>query len=359
MVSEDFSPIILAWYHKHKRDLPWRKTSEPYLIWLSEIILQQTRVVQGLPYYLKFAQAFPTLESLAIAREDQVLRLWQGLGYYSRARNMHKCARLLVEDYGGAFPRSYLELMKLPGIGRYTAAAIASLAFDLAAPAIDGNAYRVLSRVFGLETDIASAGAFKEFYQLGASLIDETQPGDFNQAVMEFGASVCTPKTPACSGCIFQDNCEANIRGHQQLLPVNSKNIKKRTRYFHYVIFKAGDRLALKQRSKGDIWQGLFDFHLIESSRPLGWDELYSELLRELAGTQIMIADDSAPAKHILTHQTLVTRFWQAEISDSTTNRHILARNGLTLYNRYEIEQLAKPVLITKYLNKRLISIDL
>ena len=359
MISKDFSPLIIAWYSQHKRDLPWRKTRDPYLIWLSEIILQQTRVSQGSPYYLKFVEAFPTLADLAGADQDQVLRLWQGLGYYSRARNMHKCARLILTEHDGHFPSTYEELMRLPGIGRYTAAAIASLAFNVPTPSIDGNVYRVLSRVFGVESDIAGSGTFKEFFQLAEGLMDKSQPGEFNQAMMEFGATVCTPRSPACVDCIFKDNCEANFQSKQLTLPVKSKKIKKRTRYFNYMIVKVGNLLALSQRPEGDIWQGLFEFHLIESDRLRSWDELQSDLMKDLHRSGAMIEEDPEIVKHVLTHQTLMTRFLLAEISDTVSNRSILEINGLTLYNLAEIDSLAKPVLIANYLNKRLISIDL
>ena len=262
---KDFSPLIITWYNQNKRDLPWRNSQDPYLIWLSEIILQQTRVAQGLPYYVKFVRAYPTLAVLAAAEEEEVLRLWQGLGYYSRARNMLKCARLLTKAYNGAFPASFEELKKLPGVGPYTAAAIASLAFGIAVPSIDGNVYRVLARIFGLEADITGARAFREFYQLAADLMDEAQPGVFNQAVMDFGAGICSPKNPGCAGCIFQNRCVANSQGKQQMLPVKLGKVKKRTRHFNYVVIKAGNQLALRRRPGGDIWQGLYEFHLIEA----------------------------------------------------------------------------------------------
>ena len=359
MISTDFSSLILTWYQQHKRDLPWRRTKDPYFIWLSEIILQQTRVDQGLPYYLKFAEEFPTLQDLAAADEARVLRLWQGLGYYSRARNMHKCARLLMDEYSGQFPASYQQLMNLPGIGRYTAAAIVSLSFDRAVPTIDGNVYRVLARVFGVKADISQSATFKIFFELAEKLIDPKNPGDFNQAMMEFGAIGCTPKRPTCLNCIFDTTCEANRQNKQGQWPVKSKKVKQTIRFFNYVLFRIGQKMALQQRPKGDIWQGLHEFHLIETNQLETWDELESPLLSKIGTQYAIVSESPEPVKHVLSHQTLFTKFIEVEIKDTPENHNILAINGLTLYDMVEIDLLAKPVLITKSLNKISISIDL
>ncbi|MEY2629135.1 MAG: Adenine glycosylase, partial [Bacteroidota bacterium] len=234
----NFSKSLIQWYLQNKRDLPWRNTIDPYFIWLSEIMLQQTRVAQGLPYFLRFTEAFPTVFDLAKADEEQVLKLWQGLGYYSRARNLHKTAQQVAFEYNGEFPKSYAELLKLKGIGEYTAAAIASFAYNESVPVVDGNVYRVLSRYFEVETDIASLGAKKEFTQLAAELLPAGEANLFNQAIMEFGALQCVPKNPNCTNCIFSDSCAALQKKKVDQLPVKSKKIKVKTRFFTYLVFE-------------------------------------------------------------------------------------------------------------------------
>ena len=224
----NFSNSLLLWYLQNKRDLPWRNTTNPYPIWLSEIMLQQTRVAQGLPYFLAFTEAFPTILDLAKADEEQVLKLWQGLGYYSRARNMHKTAQIIAFELGGNFPNNYNDLIKLKGIGEYTAAAIASFAFNEVVPAVDGNVFRVLSRYFNIDTDIASSGAKKEFTALAKELIPNDNPALFNQAIMEFGALQCVPKNPNCESCIFNSSCAALQKKKVAELPVKSKKVKDR-----------------------------------------------------------------------------------------------------------------------------------
>src|SRR6185369_7763226 len=222
MRKDFFSSMIIDWYHANHRNLPWRATIDPYKIWLSEVMLQQTRVAQGLPYYERFVCSFPTVFDLAMATEQNVLRLWQGLGYYSRARNLHRCAKEVVEKFNGHFPNSFNELSKLPGIGDYTAAAIASIAFRQPVAVVDGNVYRVLARVFGIEKDITSGEGKKHFFSFANELINKERPDLFNQAVMEFGALHCVPKKPKCGECIFSKSCEANQRNLQAVLPIKS-----------------------------------------------------------------------------------------------------------------------------------------
>ena len=226
MDREIFVNQLIRWYSHQKRDLPWRRTNNPYKIWLSEIILQQTRVNQGMPYYLNFVDKYPTVNDLAAAQEQEVLRLWQGLGYYSRARNLHSCAKMVVGEYDGQFPNKFEELLKLKGIGRYTAAAIASMAFNQVNAVVDGNVYRVLSRVFGLYDDIAETKSAKVFEKLANELIPKDQPGEFNQAIMDFGAIQCTPKSPACAICPLSDSCYAFNKGETEQLPVKTKKVK-------------------------------------------------------------------------------------------------------------------------------------
>jgi len=262
-----FSKKIISWYEENKRDLPWRHTRDPYKIWLSEIILQQTRIAQGLPYYNRFVESFPDIISLADAKEDRVLRLWQGLGYYSRARNLHACAKKVRDELGGIFPQSFQELKKLPGIGSYTAAAIASFAFHEPVAVVDGNVYRVLARVLGSDQDISSSEGKAFFYEKANELIDKRQPDIYNQALMEFGALHCTPQNPKCDSCIFVKSCFAYQNGMQGVLPVNAKKQSIRKRYFTYIVIEYRGRLFMKKRQHGDIWNGLYDFFLIESPR--------------------------------------------------------------------------------------------
>ena len=256
-----FAPKLIDWYHHQRRNLPWRHTRDPYFIWLSEVILQQTRVAQGLPYYQQFTEAYPTVFDLAAAPEQEIMRLWQGLGYYSRARNLSQTAQFIVQEQNGQFPDSYHKLLKLKGIGPYTAAAIASFAYDEAVAVVDGNVYRVLARVFGLATDITSTEGKKQFAQLANELLDVSQPATYNQAIMEFGALQCTPVSPDCLLCPFQANCVANATGQIAKLPVKTKKTKVRERFFNYFVIIKNQEIALKQRTDRDIWQQLYDFY--------------------------------------------------------------------------------------------------
>lgn len=341
---------LLAWYPRHQRDLPWRHTRDPYAIWLSEVILQQTRVAQGLPYYETFLAAYPTVQNLAAAPEAEVLRYWQGLGYYSRARNMHRTAQQVVGEYGGKFPSTYAELLKLRGIGPYTAAAIASFAFDEAVAVLDGNVYRVLARIFGLHSDIAAPSSRKEFQALADQHIPASTPADFNQAIMEFGAIQCTPAKPDCLFCPMQSPCWAFQHGQVALLPVKSKAKASRTRYFHYFVLRHGEQTYLRERREKDIWQGLYDFALAETTVP----ELPpAELMRHLDALGATLdtsqaAEPSAAYRHILSHQKLEARFHPLSLAQplpAATLRDL----GLRAYSADEIEALPKPKLIANY----------
>lgn len=347
-----FASKIINWYQKNKRPLPWREINNTYFIWLSEIILQQTRVAQGLPYYERFIDAFPTIEKLALASEQEVLALWQGLGYYSRARNLHKCAKEVVNRYGGTLPSSYGQLLKLPGIGPYTAAAIASLGFNEPVPVVDGNVYRVLARVFGIKENIADSKSFGLFFERSKELIDKEKPGDYNQAVMELGATICLPQNPTCMECPLEAMCYANERKMQAELPVKVKRIRKRDRFLTYLVFEAGDRLALRKREENDIWKGLFEFYKLEG------DELYSidtlpdiELMSVLLKTKTTIKEEVRLPKHLLSHQTIFNSFIYVCVQPTKEMLSWMQQNNLALYSRKEIEMLPKPVLITRYLN--------
>ena len=264
----DFHLLIDGWYRQNKRDLPWRTTRDPYFIWLSEIILQQTRVDQGMNYYLKFTRNYPTIRHLAEASEQEVLNDWQGLGYYSRARNLHQTAKYIHKELNSSFPESYEKIIKLKGIGPYTAAAIASFAFDEGVAAVDGNVYRVLSRIFDIDLPIDSTQGKKAFQELANSLIPTKNPGDFNQGMMEFGAMQCTPVNPKCEHCPFSERCLAKMHNTIAARPVKAKKTAVRNRYFYYFIFRETDRICIQKRTQKDIWQHLFEFPLLETADP-------------------------------------------------------------------------------------------
>lgn len=351
MIHKQFTSNIITWYNSNKRELPWRSTRDPYFIWISEIILQQTRVSQGLPYYEKFISSFPTIEKLANASQQEVLSLWQGLGYYSRARNMHACAQTISASFQGKFPKTFEELLTLPGIGPYTAAAIASLAFDSPTPVVDGNVYRVLARVFGIENDIADAKSFKIFFDQSKELIDSKIPGTYNQAVMELGATICSPHNPSCDACPLEEFCFARTNKKQKYLPVKIKKVKNRNRYFTYLVIDVEGKLAMSQRNGKDIWQGLYDFALIENKKLLAPDQLESALLNKLIQSGAVIEQEKIMTKHILSHQTIFSSFLYVKAKAGTPVTNMLNENQLVLYSLTEIEALPKPVLISKYLN--------
>lgn len=347
----NFANSIIAWYEVNKRDLPWRNTRNPYLIWLSEIILQQTRVKQGLPYYEKFADTYPTVQDLANANEQDVLRLWQGLGYYSRARNMHATAYHIANELDGVFPNNYKDLLKLKGVGKYTAAAIASFAFDEAVAVLDGNVFRLLARYFGVETDIASNSAFKEFAELAQSLLPVDKSATFNQAMMEFGAMQCSPAKPNCMFCPLQTDCVTFQTGRQEELPIKINKLKIKNRYFHYLIFQLDDKIALKKREEKDIWQGLYDFDLVESDEALDFENVLAKsILNNIEKENWFLESTSTTYKHILTHQRIEARFWHITLKDVKSEVFDLA--NLTFFSLEEIKEIPKPILIANYLEK-------
>ena len=345
-----FSKIVVGWYESFRRDLPWRKSQDAYKIWLSEIILQQTRVAQGLPYYQKIVTAFPDVFSLARAQERDILRLWQGLGYYSRARNLHRCAKEIAKRPGRKFPSSFEELRELPGIGDYTAAAIASFAFNQPVAVVDGNVYRVLSRVFGLHDDIAKSGSKRLFAQLANRIISKDNPGEHNQAIMEFGALHCLPQNPKCDDCPFSKTCVANLHGLQQDLPVKTIKPRTRKRFFHYVVLRHGNRVLMKRRSGKDIWHGLYDFHLIESGARKKTESVIKANDWFQPGSLMTV---SKSTRHLLTHQELSVVFAEIEIKTLQEFQLLSRKLGLHAYSHKRIESLPKPILIQQYLEKR------
>jgi A/G-specific adenine glycosylase len=310
----NFSKILATWYLENKRDLPWRKTDNPYFIWLSEIMLQQTRVAQGMPYYKAFTAAFPTVFDLAAAEEEQVLKLWQGLGYYSRARNLHATAKYIAEDLAGVFPSDYKSLLQLKGIGEYTAAAIASFSFNEVVPVVDGNVYRVLARYFNVTTDIASGKAKKEFTALAKELILKENPALFNQAIMEFGALQCVPKNPNCTICVLNTSCSALSQKKVIDLPVKSKTLKVKTRFLHYLfIVDNNNKTKINKRTAKGIWHNLYEFPLIETEKSEA-DEAILKLIQEKVknNTEIVLLE-SENIIHKLTHQHLHIKFWKVK----------------------------------------------
>lgn len=341
-----FRHQLLAWYADHKRDLPWRNTQDPYPIWLSEIILQQTRVAQGMPYWHAFMEAYPTVEALAEASEEEVLRLWQGLGYYSRARNLHACARQVVNEYGGIFPKSYNELLTLKGIGKYTAAAIASFAFDEAVPVVDGNVFRLYARVFGIYTDISSSKAFNEFFELGKKLIDPTHAADYNQASMEFGATYCKPQQPPCLTCTFSAGCYALSEGKQRELPVKIKKTKVRDRHFQFFVIEHQGKVLMRPRPEGDIWTGLYEFYLMETRTAISTPE--PDFVSP--ENQVVLGEMAGPYKHILSHQRLHAHFIKVNVVDTSVFQAIATKLNLRAVNVDELDSIPKPKLMLRYL---------
>lgn len=344
------SRLLTDWYEINKRDLPWRKTTDPYIIWISEIILQQTRVAQGYDYFLRFTQRFPTVTSLAMADEDEVMKYWQGLGYYSRARNLHATAKIIQQQYHGVFPSTYKEVLALKGVGEYTAAAIVSFAWNQPYPVVDGNVFRVLSRLFALETPIDTTAGKKEFTALAQSLLHPQQAGLHNQAIMELGALQCIPQNPDCAACPLAELCLAYATDTVADYPVKQNKTKTRNRYFHYfhIIYKG--KTWLHRRADKDIWKGLYEFPLIETEQAMDFAELQkTENFHQLfAGIDTLHISLGLPdVKHVLSHQVLYTTFYQVEIGQIGP-----ALDAYQEIDSEEIGNYAVPRLIHIYLEK-------
>ncbi len=339
----DFAQAIIDWYNHHKRDLPWRNTSDPYIIWLSEIIMQQTRVEQGTPYFNRFAGKYPTVADFASADEGEILKLWQGLGYYSRGRNMHYTAQIVMEEHGGYFPSDYDSLLKLKGIGDYTAAAISSFSSNEARAVVDGNVFRLLARYFGIDFPINSSKGKKIFTELANELIDKSQAGTYNQAAMEFGSLVCKPKNPDCPRCPLQPGCDAYRTRRVHELPVKIKNQKVRERYFNYIIAINDRGLLMSKRGPNDIWENLYELPLFETEMKT---EVGSLILQEnfvkAFGNQVHIKSVTGPVKHILSHQKLHATFIELE----NYSEQFVTPNGWKYVKIDDLESLAQPKLI-------------
>ena len=317
--TTDISYLLTEWYKQNKRDLPWRDISDPYRIWISEIILQQTRVNQGMNYYLRFIERFQTVEELAKADEDEVLKYWQGLGYYTRARNLHKAAKQVVSDFNGIFPTQHADILKLAGIGDYTAAAISSFAFNQPYAVVDGNVFRVLARVFGIETAIDSNSGKKEFTQLAQNLLSESDPALHNQAIMEFGALQCVPASPDCNNCPLISHCRAFELNIVSKLPVKSQKTKVSNRYFNYLFIEFQGYTFIQKRTAKDVWQNLYEFPLIETDQLLSSSELiendyFKSLFDDVTETSIL--KTSNPMKHVLSHRVIYAQFISIRVSN-------------------------------------------
>lgn len=317
-----FTTTILNWFALNGRDLPWRHTKDPYAIWLSEVILQQTRIQQGMDYWLRFMQRWPRVENLAEASEDEVLRMWQGLGYYSRARNLHTAARQIVDM--GKFPDTLEDIKRLKGVGDYTAAAIASIAFGLPAAVVDGNVYRVLARHYGIDTPINTTLGKKLFAELAQTLLPADKPAEFNQAMMDFGAIQCTPQSPLCAECPLQESCEALRTGRISELPAKEKKLTIQTRRFTYIYIRCKGKTAIRKRQAGDIWQGL-------------WEPVLSDEPTLLKQARLLRKD----VKHVLTHRILLADFYLLE-----TDSPPALDDEYIWIDESELDQYAVPRLI-------------
>lgn len=348
----NLSDQLIDWYQVHKRDLPWRNISDPYLIWISEIILQQTRVNQGLDYYLRFIERFPNVETLAAAEEDEVLKYWQGLGYYSRARNLHQAAQQIIRDFGGFFPTTYTEVLQLKGVGAYTAAAVCSFAYNLPYAVVDGNVYRVLSRLFAIETPIDSHFGKKEFDSLAQQLIENSVPSLHNQAIMEFGALQCVPVSPNCSDCPLQVYCKAYELKIVEQLPVKSKKTSVKQRFFNYLVIQYNQQIFLQKRTADDIWKNLYEFPLIETDHLLTLEELlennsFCHIFNGIE--QVKILNISKPVHHLLTHRRITAQFITLQIVEKNES----LKQFIEISNT-EIGNFAVSRLVEMYLKKEI-----
>ena len=349
--QKKISALLIEWYNENKRSLPWRDTNDPYKIWISEVILQQTRVAQGLNYYLKFIEQFPTVNDLAESSEEEVLKAWQGLGYYSRARNLHKGAKAIVALHNSKMPTAYKEIISIKGIGEYTAAAILSIAYNMPYAVVDGNVYRVLSRLFAIETPIDTSAGKKQFAKLAQDLLDTSDPGKYNQAIMELGALQCAPVQPLCDSCPLQHLCAAGQLNMQSEFPVKSKKVKVRNRYFHYFQIKYDGYIYINKRTGKDIWKNMYEFPLIETEQETELsDLLVSDSFKSLFGdAEITIHSSAKQFKHVLTHQHIYANFYVVEIEKSD----ILLSDVFLKIQKDDISLYPISRLIHKYLEQK------
>ena len=350
------SQKLLEWFSTNHRPMPWKGVRDPYIIWLSEIILQQTTVAQGTAYFKKFRARYPSVSDLANAPSDDVMKMWEGLGYYSRARNLHTTAKYIEDDLNGLFPTTYDELLKLKGVGNYTAAAIASFAYNLPHAVLDGNVYRVLSRFFGIETPIDSTEAKHQFTELANTVLDKNPPADFNQAMMDFGATHCTPSNPKCLNCLLQPECSAFKDKKVDILPIKSKKMTRRTRFFNYFVINEGSFVYIRKRTEKDIWQELYEFPLLETEEQL--NILRGVILPNfpISLTELKLVKQSQPYQQLLTHQKIIATFWEFEIPSS---KIIVLESGSDFQKieRKKLENFALPKTIDIYLKEKVLTL--
>ncbi|HEY9116109.1 MAG TPA: A/G-specific adenine glycosylase [Bacteroidales bacterium] len=350
----NFGNDLIAWYKQNKRPLPWRESSDPYKIWLSEIILQQTRVQQGTAYYHRFVEEFPDVHSLAKAPTDKIFKMWQGLGYYNRAANLIQAAKKISTEYEGKFPESPEELMKIKGIGSYTAAAIASLAFNVSVPVVDGNVFRLLSRIFGIETPVNSSSAKKEFEKIAQSLMLNHPPGEFNQAMMEFGALYCKPKQPDCSNCIFIQNCFAGKKRQVEKFPVkNPKAAVKKIYLFYFLIEVETDetsKIWIKKRTETDIWKNLYDFPHAEYDEPVQPEIALIDFMKNVKNADFVLKNISSQYKHQLTHRQIHATFLRLVVNKKFDFPN---KNSLILIKLDDLDNYPVSRLIDRYIKEQ------
>ena len=337
----------MKWHkEENKREMPWKGEKDPYRIWLSEVILQQTRVAQGWAYYDRFIQKYPTIVDLAGAKDQEVFKLWEGLGYYNRCKNLLYTAREISSNRNGHFPDTYDEILGLKGVGPYTAAAIASFAYNLPFAVVDGNVFRVLSRYFGIDTPIDSAEGKNLFTELAAKVLAKKEAGLYNQAIMDFGATVCKPFSPLCSSCALQKNCSAFSEGRVNQLPIKEKTLLRKTRWFYYFIFEFEGKMMVHQRTGKDIWQNLYEFYLLESYEQVKWDKIAVKTwLKDQIGIgKADVTDISAVSVQQLTHQQIKGQFVRVQLQSIPT---FLKR--YPWYSVKALQKMAFPKFITQY----------
>lgn len=353
-----FTASLLRWHESHHRPLPWKGEKDPYLIWLSEIILQQTRVEQGLSYFLKFKEKYPDVKALASAPEDEIMKMWEGLGYYSRARNMHAAAKVIANELGGVFPLTHEGIRQLKGVGEYTASAIASFAFDLPHAVVDGNVYRVLSRFFGIGEPVDTTAGKKLFAGLARKLLDCSQPGKYNQAIMDFGAAQCTPKAPDCGSCPMNPHCVAYKTNRAGEFPVKSKRLIRKERFFNYVVIQNSRGVFIHKRVGKDIWQNLYEFPMIETGKlPGSFQELQqSEKWKSWLNKQeFKFQGVSEPYTQVLTHQSINALFWEF----SALEHFEISEDKWWECPISNLKMYAFPRVIVKYLKKKSLPLEL
>jgi A/G-specific adenine glycosylase len=357
-IQSFFREKLYRWSEQNPRPMPWKGEKDPYLIWLSEIILQQTRVAQGLPYFENFKKAYPTVHDLANAPEDEVMKMWEGLGYYSRARNLHFTAKMVSKEMNGIFPDSFDGLKELKGVGDYTASAIASFAYNVPKAVVDGNVFRIISRFLGVTTPSDSTEGKKEFNFLADRLLDQNNPAKYNQAIMDFGALQCIPGQPDCNKCPLNENCVAFQKGKVMEWPIKEKKLIKKTRFFNFLILRGGEMVLIGKRTGKDIWKNLYQFPVVETEKLIAsWEELksmqgYNDILKP--GDEIL-ENHSIPFKHILTHQTIIAQFWEIRLKSVS----FVELKGYKFIESKKLGNFAFPKLIDRYLNDDTLTLKL